>query len=99
MFRLGSRVERMLITARKEGTSVVTSFQAMAWGPKAAVRQATAFVVLFATRDRDMIKATAQGIGPDWRQVGCIVGRMAREPRAESAPPVLPRAVRAPLVL
>ncbi len=99
MFRLGSRVERMLITARKEGTSVVTSFQAMAWVPKAAVRQATAFVVLFATRDRDMIKATAQGMGRDWRQVVYIVDRMARDDRAEFTSLVIPRSVRDPMLI
>src|SRR5258708_26517528 len=67
MFRLGSRVERRLITARKEGTSVGTSFQAMAWVPKAAVPAATAFRVLFATRARATTNATAQGMGLDPR--------------------------------
>jgi hypothetical protein len=99
MFRLGSRVERMLITARKDGTSVVTSFQAMAWVPKAAVRQATAFVVLFATRDRDMIKATAQGMGRDWRQVCYIMDRIARDEDAQYACLVIPRSVRDPMLL
>lgn len=99
MFRLGSRVERMLITARKDGTSVVTSFQAMAWVPKAAVRQATAFVALFATRDREMIKATAQGMGRDWRQVVYIVDQMARDERAEFCCLIIPRSVRDPMLI
>jgi hypothetical protein len=99
MFRLGSRVERMLITARKDGTSVVTSFQAMAWVPRAAVRQATAFVILFATRDREMIKATAQAMGRDWRQVCYIIDRMARDERAEFTALVIPRSVRDPMLI
>jgi hypothetical protein len=99
MFKLGSRVERMLITARKDGTSVVTSFQAMAWVPKAAVRQATAFVALFATRDRDMIKATAQSMGRDWRQVCFAMDRMARDARAEYQCLIMPRSVRDPMLI
>lgn len=99
MFRLGSRVERMLITARKDATSVVTSFQAMAWVPRAAVRQATAFVILFATRDREMIKATAQAMGRDWRQVCFIIDRMARDEDARYTCLVIPRSVREPLLI
>jgi hypothetical protein len=99
MFRLGSRVERMLITARKDGTSVVTSFQAMAWVPRAAVRQATAFVVLFATRDREMIKATAQAMGRDWRQVVYIMDRLARREDAEFTCLVIPKKIRDPLLI
>ena len=94
MFGLGKRVERMLISARDSGTSVVTSFQAMAWVPRAAVRQATAFVVLFATRDRDMIQATARGMGRDWQQVARIVDKL---------PPfgalVIPRSIRDPMLM
>ena len=94
MFRLGSRIERMLITARKDGTSVVTSFQAMAWVPRAAVRQATAFVTLFPTRDRDMIQATARGMGRDWKQVAQIMDKL---PRFHVL--VIPRSVHEPLLI
>jgi hypothetical protein len=99
MFQLGSRVERMLITARKDGTSVVTSFQAMAWVPRAAVRQATAFVVLFATRDRDMIQATARGMGRNWQDVAYIMDKVARDTRTEFCCLVIPRAIRDPMLL
>lgn len=99
MFKLGSRVERMLITARKEGTSVVTSFQAMAWVPRAAVRQATAFVVLFATRDREMIKQTAQAMGRNWQQIVYIMDKLARDERAEFVCLVIPRSIRDPLLV
>jgi hypothetical protein len=94
MFKLGSRIERMLITARKDGTSVVTSFQAMAWVPRAAVRQATAFVTLFPTRDRDMIQATARGMGRDWKQVAQIMDKL---PRYHVL--VIPRSVHEPLLI
>jgi hypothetical protein len=57
------------------------------------LRKATAFVVLFATRNRDMIKATAHGMGRDWRQVVYIVDRMARDERAEFCCLVIPRSV------
>jgi hypothetical protein len=94
MFGLGKRVERMLIAARNDGTSVVTSFQAMAWVPRAAVRQATAFTALFATRDRDMIQATARGMGRDWQQVAAIMDRMP-----EFGALVIPRSVRDPMLM
>jgi hypothetical protein len=99
MFRLGSRVERMLITARKDGTSVVTSFQQMAWVPKAAVRQATAFVVLFPTRSREMIRETADAMGRNWRDVVWIMDRLSRRPDAEFCVLVIPRSVRDPLLI
>lgn len=94
MFGLGKRVERMLIAARNDGTSVVTSFQAMAWVPRAAVRQATAFSVLFATRDRDMIEATARGMGRDPKQVAHIMDEL---PRYHCL--VIPRSVHDPMLL
>lgn len=62
MFGLGIPVERMLITARKDGTSVLTSFQAPAWVPKASTRQA-GIIVLWPTRDEDMIKNAAKAAG------------------------------------
>jgi hypothetical protein len=99
MFRLGTRIERMLITARDQGTSVVTSFQALAWVPRAAVRQLTAFAVLFATRDRDMIKAVASAMGRDWRQVVAIIDRLSRDERAEFCCLVIPRSLRDPMLI
>src|SRR6185312_8962871 len=41
MFKLGPLIERMLITARRAGTSVMCSYQAPAWVSKHATRQAT----------------------------------------------------------
>lgn len=58
MYNLGTEVEKMLIAARSRGTSVICSFQAPAWVPKAATRQAT-YCVLWPTRDEDMVKVVA----------------------------------------
>ena len=75
MFRLGPQVERMLISARRDRTSVVTSFQAAAWVSKHATRQAR-FAVIWPTGDRDMIKNVAQSMGRDWRQLAAGVDEL-----------------------
>ena len=75
MFRLGPAVERMLISARRDKTSVLTSFQAAAWVPKHATRQAR-FAVIWPTGDRDMIKNVAQSMGRDWRQLAAAVDEL-----------------------
>jgi hypothetical protein len=66
MMRLGPHIERMLITARRAGTSVVTSFQSPAWVSKHATRQA-GLITTWATNDEDMVKAIARAAGRDWR--------------------------------
>lgn len=75
MFRLGPLVERMLITARRDKSSVVTAFQAAAWVSKHATRQAT-FVCLFPTRDRAMIKAVAESMGRPWQALAAAVDEL-----------------------
>ncbi len=77
MFRLGSNIERMLITARKDGTSVLTSFQAAAWVSKHATRQAR-YAIMYATGDRDMIKSVAQAMGRNWRDLAEAVDELPR---------------------
>jgi hypothetical protein len=93
MFRLGPDIERMLITARRAGTSVVTSFQAAAWVSKHATRQAS-FTSLWPTRDRDMIQAVATAMGRDWKMVALAVDEL---------PPfhvlVIPKQIRAPMLV
>lgn len=93
MMGLGSDIERMLITARRAGTSVVTSYQAPAWVSKHATRQA-GFVSLWPTRDRDMVKSVASSMGRDWRTVGAAVDEL---------PPyhvlVIPKQRRAPMLV
>jgi hypothetical protein len=75
MFKLGPLVERMLITARRDRTSVVTSFQAPAWVSKHATRQAKRTVV-WPIGDPDMIKTVAQGMGRNWREVAQAVDEL-----------------------
>jgi len=74
MFRLGPLIERMLITARRDKTSVVTAFQAPAWVSKHATRQARLAVVW--PQDGDMVKAIASGMGRDWRGVAEAVDQL-----------------------
>jgi hypothetical protein len=75
MFNQRREVNRMLISARREGTSVVTSYQAQAWVSKHATRQAR-FAAIWPTGDRDMIKAVAQSMGRDWRELGRVVDEL-----------------------
>jgi hypothetical protein len=77
MFRLGPPVERMLISARRARTSVVTSFQAAAWVSKHATRQAR-FAIMYATGDRTMIKNVAESMGRDWRVLAEAVDELDR---------------------
>jgi hypothetical protein len=93
MFRLGPLIERMLITARRDKSSVITSFQAAAWVSKHATRQAT-FVCMFPTRDRAMIKAVAESMGRPWQMLAAAVDEL---------PPyhvvIIPKSIRAPMVI
>lgn len=93
MFRLGPDIERMLITARRAGTSVVTSFQAAAWVSKHATRQAS-FTSLWPTRDRSMIQAVAESMGRDWRIIAAAVDEL---PAYHVL--VIPKQVRAPMLI
>ena len=63
---LGRYIERMLISARRARTSVVTSYQAPAWVSKHAARQAR-FAIQYATGSKGMIKNLAEDMGRDWR--------------------------------
>ena len=93
MFKLGPNIERMLITARRDKTSVVTSFQAAAWVSKHATRQAS-YVTMWPTRDRNMIKAVAEAMGRDWRGMAEAIDLL---------PPfhtlTIPKQIRAPMLI
>jgi hypothetical protein len=93
MFNQGPAVERMLISARRDGTSVVTSYQAQAWVSRHASRQAR-FAVIWPTGDRDMIKNVAQAMGRDWRQLAAGVDELPAFhvlviPRGKSGGPLI----------
>jgi hypothetical protein len=67
MMNLRDQIDRMLISARDAGISVVTSYQAQAWVSHHAVRQARKATVW--PQDGEMLKAVAQAMGRDWRDV------------------------------
>ncbi len=75
MFNQGPAIERMLITARRKKTSVVTTFQAPAWISHHATRQARR-AVKWPTGDVDMIQRLARAMGRDWREVGAAVDNL-----------------------
>lgn len=93
MFHLGPDIERMLITARRAGTSMLTSFQAPAWVSKHATRQAS-FAVLWPTRSREMIKTVAESMGRDWRMLAAAVDEL--EPFHSLT---IPKQIRRPMVI
>ena len=93
MFNLGKPIEQLLITARKNRTSVVTSFQAPAWVPKASTRQA-GFIVMWPTRDINMIKNVAEAAGRPWRQLAEAVYAL---PQYHAL--IIPSNVHSPIVL
>jgi len=68
MMKLGDMIERMLITARRDKTSVITTFQAPAWVSKHATRQARKAVVY--PQSSNMIKNVAAEMNWDWRDLG-----------------------------
>lgn len=77
MFRLGPMIERMLITARSAGTSVVTSYQAQAWVSSHATRQAS-HAVIWSTGSRPLIKNMAEAMGRDWRELGAAIDELPK---------------------
>jgi hypothetical protein len=77
MFNLGPIVERLLVSARSQGTSVVTSYQAPAWVPTAALRQAS-YVLLTGNRDPNMIKNIAEAMGRKWQDLVAMVQQLPR---------------------
>ena len=100
MFHLGPPVERMLITARRAKTSVITSYQAQAWVSSHAHRQAKQ-VTMWQTGSRQMIKNIAEGMGRDWRQLAEVIDLLPKWhsvtiPRGTHDPMVITRAPKLP---
>jgi len=93
MFNEGPAIERMLITARRKKTSVVTTFQAPAWISHHATRQARR-AVKWPTGDVDMVKKLAQAMGRNWRDVGQAVDLLP-----EFHTLTIPRGKRHPMVI
>jgi hypothetical protein len=93
MFGLGKPIEQGLVSARDKGTSIVTSFQAPAWVPKASTRQAT-LVAMWPTRDRAMIKSVAESMGRDWHELETVIDELPRY-----HPVVIPKSIYEPYIL
>lgn len=74
MMRLGPMIERMLITARRDKTSVVTTFQAPAWVSKHATRQARRAVLY--PQSQAMVKSVATEMNWDWRELGAVLDEL-----------------------
>ena len=71
MMRLGDMIERMLITARRDRTSVVTTFQAPAWVSKHATRQARKAVLY--PQSGAMVKSLADEMVWDWKELAAVL--------------------------
>jgi hypothetical protein len=93
MMHLGDSIERMLITARRAGTSVVTAFQNPAWVSKHAIRQA-GFTTIWQTGNQQMIKAIAEATGRDWRELAAAVDEL---PKWHSV--TIPKDMRRPMII
>lgn len=93
MMRLGDSIERMLITARRAGTSVMTAFQNPAWVSKHAIRQA-GLTTVWQTGNQQMVKAIAEATGRDWRKVAEAIDEL---PRWHSL--TIPKDMRRPLIV
>lgn len=92
-FGLGKKVEELLISARRNRTSVITAFQAPAWVPRASTRQAWGTLVL-PTRDINMIKAVAESMGRPWQELQQAVSQL---PQYHGL--FIPKSVHAPMIL
>lgn len=61
--------ELLLISARDpKAMTIVTAYQAPAWVPRASTRQAT-WIVIWPTRDEQVVKSLAEKMGRDWREL------------------------------
>lgn len=75
MMNVGTKAEKLLVSARYKKVSVVTAFQAPSWVPTASTRQAT-WIVMWPTRDEDCIKAVAQKAGREKTQFAEVVKKL-----------------------
>lgn len=72
MMNIGTKVEKLLISARYKKVSVVTAYQAPSWVPTASTRQAR-WIIMWPTRDEDCIKAVAAKAGRDKTQMTAVI--------------------------
>jgi hypothetical protein len=93
LFGLGKPIEELLISARRNRTSVITSFQAPAWVPRASTRQAWGTLIL-PTRDINMIKSVAESMGRSWQELMQAIQQL---PQYHGL--FIPKSVHAPMLL
>lgn len=74
MMRLGDMIERMLITARRDRTSVITTFQAPAWVSKHATRQARRAAIY--PQSASMVKSLADELVWDWKELAAVLDEL-----------------------
>lgn len=97
MMGVTTQIEQLLITARTRGTSVVSSFQAPAWVPRAATRQAS-WCVMWSTAAEDSVKTIAEAFGRQWSHLKAqadllpefhvlVIPKRHREPLIVTHPP------------
>jgi hypothetical protein len=93
IYRLGPDVARLAISAARDGISLVTAIQYLAWVEKAATRQA-ALIAIWKTKDRDLIKLAASVAGRAWQDVAAAVDEL---PKYHVL--VIPDEIRAPFII
>jgi hypothetical protein len=99
MFNLGRDIARQAITARRDGVSLITSAQYLAWVERASTRQA-AMIAMSRTGDPDLIRSAAQMAGRPWKMIAAALDELPKFwwlviPDEQRAPMI---AVRAPKV-
>ena len=93
MYGLGEDIARQAISAARDKMSVISSMQYLAWVEKAATRQAT-LIVLWRSKDRDLIKLAAQTAGRPWQEVAAAVDELPKYWLL-----VIPDELRAPMLM
>lgn len=77
MFNLGKDIARQAITAARDGVSVITSMQYLAWVERASTRQAT-MIAMCRTGDPDLIRSAAQMAGRPWRMIEAALNELPK---------------------
>jgi hypothetical protein len=96
MFNLGKDIARQAITAARDGVSVITSMQYLAWVERASTRQAT-MIAMCRTGDPDLIRSAAQMAGRPWKMIGAALDELPKfwwliVPDEQRAPMLMVRA-------
>ena len=96
MFNLGKDIARQAITAARDGVSVITSMQYLAWVERASTRQAT-MIAMCRTGDPDLVRTAAQMAGRPWKMIAAALDELPKYwwliiPDEQRAPMLMVRA-------